>query len=80
MELVLGLNLLQNTLDICTQDQGIKMVSTKCHSTHVDDEEEEAEKVHSVNLNFLGGDRHVCRAIEGMSIFCCNLVCNVFGV
>jgi len=38
----------------CTQDQGIKIVSTKCQYTHMEDEEEEAEKVQSVNLNFLG--------------------------
>ena len=53
---MLGLNLLQNTLDIfSTQDQSIKIVSTKCQYTYVEEEEEEeAEKVQSVNLNFYG--------------------------
>jgi len=31
-------------------------------------------------FKFLWGDRHVRRAMDSMSTFCCNLVCNVFGV
>jgi hypothetical protein len=38
----------------CTQDQSIKIVSTKYQYTYVEVEEEEAEKVLSVNLNFYG--------------------------
>ena len=31
-------------------------------------------------FKFLWGNRHVYRAMESMSIFCYNLVCNVFWV
>jgi len=39
-----------------------------------------SREISKCKFKFLWGDRHVHRAMESMSTFCYNLVCNVFGV